>query len=196
MGRAVSVIRPPRWTALGSLSVVIGVFVVLNAACILLVAIGNITDFATNQAFVHHVLAMDTTNFGAEPGTGLDPNVMWRAVSASSLQNAAYVCIIVWESLAGIVLIAATAAWFIDRGSSYKRARALSTIGLLMIISLFVGGFVDIGGEWFQMWRSTRWNGSDTAFYNVVLASLPLILIHLPVTTCLCPTTGHLRAGS
>lgn len=77
--------RPPRWTALGSLPVVIGVFVFLNAGYIMLVAIGNITDFATNQAFVHHVLTMDTTNFGAEPGTGLDPNVMWRAVSASPL---------------------------------------------------------------------------------------------------------------
>nr|WP_255407247.1 DUF2165 domain-containing protein [Mycobacterium sp. AT1] len=178
--------RPPRWTALGSLPVVIGVFVFLNAGYIMLVAIGNITDFATNQAFVHHVLAMDTTNFGAEPGTGLDPNVLWRAASASPLQNAAYVCIIVWESLAGIVLIAATAAWFIDRGTCHQRARALSTIGLLMIISLFVGGFVDIGGEWFQMWRSTRWNGLDTAFRNIVLATLPLILIHLPVT-CRCP---------
>ena len=196
MGRPVSVIRPLRWTALGSLPVVIGVFVVLNAAYILLVAIGNLTDFATNQAFVHHVLAMDTTNFGAEPGTGLDPNVMWRAVSASSLQNAAYVCIIVWESLAGIVLLAATAAWFIDRGTCHTRARALSTIGLLMIISLFVGGFVDVGGEWFQMWRSTRWNGSDTAFRNIVLASVPLILIHLPETTCRCPTAGHLLDGS
>jgi len=162
----------------------------------MLVAVGNITDFATNQAFVHHVLVMDTTNFGAEPGTELDPNVMWRAVSASPLQNAAYVCIIVWESLAGLVLIAATAALVIDRGTCHTRARALSTIGLLMIIALFVGGFVDVGGEWFQMWRSTSWNGLDTAFRTIVVASLPLILIHLPATTCRCPTAGHLRNDS
>lgn len=188
--------KPPRWTALGSLPVVIGVFVVLNAGYIMLVAVGNITDFATNQAFVHHVLAMDTTNFGAQPGTGLDPNVMWRAATALPLQNAGYVCIIVWESLAGIVLVAATAAWFIERGTCYTPARALSTIGLLMIISLFMGGFIDIGGEWFQMWRSTSWNGLDTAFRNIVLASLPLILIHLPVTTWRCPTARHCRDDS
>ena len=194
--RAVSASRPPRWTALGSLPVVIGVLVVLNAGYIMLVAIGNITDFGTNQAFVHHVLTMDTTNFGARPGTALDPNVVWRAVSASPLQNAAYVCIIVWESLAGVVLVAATAAWFVDRGTCYARARALSTIGLLMIVALFVGGFIDIGGEWFQMWRSTSWNGLDTAFRNIVLASLPLILIHLPVTICRCPTAGHFRNDS
>jgi predicted small integral membrane protein len=192
----VSASKPPRWTALGSLPVVIGVFVVLNAGYIMLVAVGNMTDFATNQAFVHHVLAMDTTNFGAKPGTGLDPNVMWRAVTALPLQNAGYVCIIVWEALAGIVLVAATAAWFIERGTCYTRARALSTIGLLMIISLFIGGFIDVGGEWFQMWRSTSWNGLDTAFRNIVLASLPLILVHLPVTTWRCPTARHCRDDS
>jgi predicted small integral membrane protein len=192
----VSASKPPRWTALGSLPVVIGVFVALNAGYIMLVAVGNVTDFTTNQAFVHHVLAMDTTNFGARLGTALDPNVMWRAVSASPMQNAAYVCIVVWESLAGIVLVASTVAWIIERGTCYSRARALSTIGLLMIISLFIGGFIDIGGEWFQMWRSTSWNGLETAFRNSVLASLPLILIHLPVTTWRCPTARHCRHDS
>jgi predicted small integral membrane protein len=193
---AVSASRPPRWTALGSLPVVIGVFVVLNAGYIMLVAFGNITDFATNQAFVSHVLTMDTTNFGGKPGTGLDPNVMWRKISVLSLQNAGYVCIILWESIAGLVLTAATACWFVDRGTSYARARALSTIGLLMIIALFGGGFIDIGGEWFQMWRSTSWNGLDTAFRNVVLASLPLILIHLPVTTWRRPTARDFQDDS
>jgi predicted small integral membrane protein len=171
---------PPRWTALGSLPAVIAVFVVLNAAYLLLVAFGNITDFATNQAFVHHVLAMDTTNFGAPPGTGLDPNVMWHAVTALPLQNIGYACIILWELLAGFVLTAAFVLWIVERGTRHARARALSTIGLLMIVLLFVGGFIDVGGEWFAMWRSTSWNGLDTAFRNVVLASLPLILIHLP----------------
>ena len=39
------------------------------ALYILLVAFNNITDFGTNQAFVQHVFAMDTTNFGGKPGT-------------------------------------------------------------------------------------------------------------------------------
>jgi predicted small integral membrane protein len=178
----------PRWTALGSLPVVIAIFVILNAGYLGLVVFGNITDFAANQAFVRHVFAMDTTNYGAKPGADLDPNVMWRAVTAPPLQNAGYICIIVWESLAGIVLIAAFAAWIIERGTCYVRARALSTIGLLMIVLLFAGGFIDIGGEWFQMWRSTSWNGLNPAFHNIVLASLPLILIHLPADTWRRPT--------
>jgi predicted small integral membrane protein len=174
---------PSRWAALGSLPVVIAVFVGLNAAYLLLVAFGNICDFATNQAFLGHVFAMDTTNFGAKPGADLDPHVMWRAVTVAPLHNLVYVCIIAWELLAGVVLAAAFVVWIIERGTCYPRARALSTIGLLMIVLLFVGGFIDIGGEWFQMWKSTIWNGLDTALRNIVLASMPLILIHLPIAT-------------
>ena len=49
---------------------------------------------------------------------------------------------------------------------------ALSSIGLLMIVILFFGGFITVGGEWFSMWRSTAWNGLDPAFRNAVLAAL------------------------
>jgi predicted small integral membrane protein len=105
---------------------------------------------------------------------------MWRAVTDTPLQNAGYVAIIVWEALAGVILFTAFVLWIRERGTTFTRARALSSIGLLMIVVLFVGGFIDIGGEWFQMWRSTAWNGLDTAFRTIVLAALPLILIHLP----------------
>jgi predicted small integral membrane protein len=173
----------PRWAALGSLPVVIAVLVGLNAVYLMVAAFGNISDFATNQAFVHHVLAMDTTNFGARAGTELDPNVMWRAVTAVPLLDIAYVCIIAWEVLAGLVLATAFVSWIVERGTCYPRARALSTIGLMMIMLLFAGGFIDVGGEWFQMWKSTTWNGLDTALRVIVLASLPLLLTHLPAPT-------------
>src|ERR1700712_1559927 len=65
--------RRQRWMAMDTLFTVGGVLLGLNALHILLVAFGNITDFATNQAFVQHVLSMDTTNFGAPEGQGLDP---------------------------------------------------------------------------------------------------------------------------
>jgi len=68
------------------------------AAYYLLVAIGNITDFGTNQQFVIHIFEMDTT-FS-------DEDVMWRAVGSSALQNLAYLLIIAWE-----VLIAAVLVW-------------------------------------------------------------------------------------
>ncbi|WP_139415783.1 DUF2165 domain-containing protein [Agromyces laixinhei] len=168
------------WLALGTLPVVAVVLVALNGLYILLVAFGNITDFGTNQAFVHHVLAMDTTNFGAPAGEDLDPDVMWRAITDPVLQNIGYVGVIVWESATAIALIAAVVFWIRERHHGYRVARALSTIGLLMLLALFMGGFITIGGEWFQMWKSTSWNGLDPAFRNSVLALIALVIIHLP----------------
>jgi len=166
--------------ALGTLPVVAAVLVALNALYLLLVAFGNITDFDTNQAFVHHVLSMDTTNFGQPAGTDLDPHVMWRAITSPILQNILYVLLIAWEAAAGILLAVAVVFWIRERGTGYRVARRLSTIGLLMLLLLFFGGFTVIGGEWFQMWTSTAWNGEDPAFRNSVLALLTVIVIHLP----------------
>jgi predicted small integral membrane protein len=170
----------PRWLAMGSLFTAGGVLVGLNALFILLVAFVNITDFETNQAFVHHVLSMDTANFGAPVGQGLDSAVMWHAIGSSPLQNAAYVGIIAWELLAGVALAAATIWWFAGAVRRRTRARALATIGLTMIVALFVGGFLAVGGEWFQMWRSSDWNGSEAAFRSAVVALFALIVVHLP----------------
>lgn len=169
-----------RALSLGTLPVVCTVLVGLNALYLLIVAFGNITDFATNQAFVHHVLSMDTTNFATKPGVGLDPHTIWRAITATWLQNTLYVILIAWEVATGMILAIATVLWIRGGRTGYHAARRLSTIGLLMLVLLFFGGFTDIGGEWFQMWTSTLWNGEDPAFRNSVLAVLTLVIIHLP----------------
>ncbi|WP_418961561.1 DUF2165 domain-containing protein [Streptomyces tritici] len=138
-----------------------------------LVAFGNITDFGTNQQFVQHVLSMDTTF--------KDPDLMWRAIESPALQNAAYVAIIVWETLAAVVLLAATWFWITGlRRDAYDRARAASTVGLVMVLLLFGLGFLAIGGEWFAMWQSSDWNGLDAAARNVALAAFTLLVVHLP----------------
>jgi predicted small integral membrane protein len=154
--------------------------VALNALYISLVAFGNITDFDSNRAFVHHVLAMDTTNFGAPAGTGLDHRVMWRAITGPGLQDLAYIGVIVWETAAALVLGCAVGSWVRGRRRGYGDARALSTIGLLMIIALFAGGFIAVGGEWFAMYRSTDWNGLEPAFRNSVLALATILVIRQP----------------
>jgi predicted small integral membrane protein len=171
---------PTRRYAVDTLQFVCLVLVALNGLYVLLVAFGNITDYPANQAFVQHVLAMDTTNFGAPPGTGLDPRVVWRAITDPGLQNAAYLAVIVWEAATAIVLTAAVVLWVRERGTARPTARTAATIGLLMILALFFGGFIVVGGEWFQMWRSTAWNGLDPAFRNSVLALATLVLLHLP----------------
>ncbi len=168
------------WERLGTLPVAAAMLVGLNGLYVALVAFGNITDFDTNRAFVQHVLAMDTTNFGAEPGTNLDPDVMWRAIESEWLQDVAYLAIIAWETATALVLLGSLVFWSRDGASGYRRARALSTVGLLMLVLLFLGGFIAIGGEWFQMWKSQAWNGLDPAFRNASLAIGALIVVHLP----------------
>ena len=170
------------WMRFGTLPVAAFVLVALNGIYLAFVAFGNITDPGTNWAFVQHVLSMDTTNFGATPGTGLDPDVMWRAIDNETIQRIAYIGLIVWEVLTCIVLLAAAAiaGQEAGTGAGFRRSRALGTIGLTMMLLLFFGGFIVIGGEWFQMWKSTAWNCLDPAFRNSTLALVTLVLLHLP----------------
>ncbi|MEU1401553.1 DUF2165 domain-containing protein [Streptomyces sp. NPDC005728] len=146
-----------------------GVLTGILALYIALVALGNITDFGTNQQFVRHVLAMDTTF--------KDDNLMWRAITSTALQDTAYVAIIVWESVAALVLIGGTYLW-VRRDAA--RARRFSTYGLLMLVLLFGAGFIAIGGEWFAMWQSKTWNGLDAATRVFLLSGVALIVNHLP----------------
>jgi predicted small integral membrane protein len=169
-----SVERPSGLLRLGTLPVAVAVLTLITAAYYLLVALGNITDFGTNQQFVVHVFEMDTT-FD-------DPDVMWRAIDSSAIQNLAYLLIIAWEVLIAAVLVWAFVAWVaaLRAGRGYERPRRLSTLGWIMILLLFASGFIVIGGEWFQMWQSQDWNGLDPALQNVVIAGLALIIAHLP----------------
>ena len=139
------------------------------ALYIALVAFGNITDFGTNQQFVRHVLAMDTTF--------KDEDLMWRAITSKGLQDAAYVAIIIWETVAALVLIYGTWLW---ARRDDARARRFSTYGLLMLMLLFGAGFIAIGGEWFSMWQSGDWNGLDAATRVFLFSGVVLIVNHLP----------------
>ena len=186
---------PPRqagFGALGALPVACAVVTAIGALYILLTAVGNIVDFPTNEAFVRHVLAMDTTNFGAAPGTELDEHVMWRAITSPAAQTAAYLLIIAWECLSAAVLVYAAILWLgALRSRRFDRPRHMSTIGFLMLLILFMGGFITIGGEWFQMWRSDEWNGLQPAFQNTVLALFGIVLVHLPSPAWAAMTAPH-----
>jgi predicted small integral membrane protein len=163
-------VRSPR-----ALSAASAVLTGTMALYIALVAFGNITDFGTNQQFVRHVLAMDTTF--------KDDDLMWRAIESTALQDTAYIAIIVWETLAAFVLLAATAMWGMSlrgSGTGIRRARQAGTVGLLMLMLLFGAGFIAIGGEWFSMWQSKQWNGLEAATRVFVLSGIVLLLTHLP----------------
>ncbi|MFD8237108.1 DUF2165 domain-containing protein [Streptomyces sp. NPDC059696] len=155
-------------TSRGTLSLAATLLTATIALYMALVAFGNITDFGTNQQFVRHVLAMDTTF--------KDEDLMWRAVTSRGLQDAAYVGIIVWETLAALVLIYGSWLW-IRRDD--LRARQVSGYGLLMVMLLFGAGFIAIGGEWFSMWQSENWNGLDAATRIFLFSGVVLIVNQL-----------------
>jgi len=154
---------------LGTHRTAITVLAAITGLYMALVVFNNITDFGTNKDFVVHVLAMDTTF--KTPGT------IWRAITSEGWAVAAYIAIIVWETLTAIALITSVIAWIRDPGGW---ARRLTSLGLLMMIALFGLGFIVIGGEWFQMWQSSKWNGIEAAFRNVMIASAALVVTLLP----------------
>ncbi|MFD7689978.1 DUF2165 domain-containing protein [Streptomyces sp. NPDC059781] len=160
----------PTTTSRGALPLTAMLLTASVALYMALVALGNITDFGTNQDFVRHVLAMDTTF--------KDDDLMWRAITNEGVQDAAYVAIIVWETAAALVLAYGTWLW---ARPDHAHARRVSTYGLLMVMLLFGAGFMAIGGEWFAMWQSEDWNGLDAALRVFVLSGVVLLVNHLPV---------------
>jgi predicted small integral membrane protein len=106
-----------------------------------------------------------------------DPDLMGRAITSTGLQDTAYVAIIVWETVAALVLIGGTALWAWRKDDL---ARRVSTYGLLMLLLLFGAGFIAIGGEWFAMWQSKTWNGLEAATRVFLLAGVALIVNLLP----------------
>jgi predicted small integral membrane protein len=134
----------------------------------LIVAYDNIIDYGTNQAFVQHVLGMDTTF----PGSLL----RGRAITDPTLQRLGYAGIIAGEALTGLLCLIGGLSMLRHARNPVRFALckpwivAGGTIGFLV----WFLGFMVIGGEWFQMWQSQSWNGQQAAFrfYMTILAVL------------------------
>ncbi len=59
----------------------------------------------------------------------------------------------------------------------FERARRISVLGLLMSILLWAGAFLTIGGEWFAMWQSEKWNGTEAAMRNFMVSGIALVIV-------------------
>ncbi len=124
-----------------------------------LVTFDNITDYATNFAFVRHVLSMDTTF----PGNAL----MWRAITTPTLWHAAYWLIILGEALTCAAYTIATGSLIAalhSTGAAFNRAKRFLYVATGLGFLVWFTGFMVIGGEWFAMWQSPTWNGQQAAF--------------------------------
>lgn len=142
------------------------------ALLVSLVAFGNLTDYGSNFAFVHHVLAMDTIFPGA--------TIRYRAITTPWLQHAAYALIIATQLVTAALLWAgAWRMWLRRRAPAalFVRAKGLATAGLSLGVLLWLAGFMAVGGEWFGMWMSSQWNGVETSFRLVALLLGALIYL-------------------
>jgi predicted small integral membrane protein len=142
------------------------------AAFATLVAFGNITDYGTNFVFVQHVLSMDSVF----PGS----SITYRAITSPVLHHAAYVIIIAAEAgtaalcwMGAIALLRERRA----RADAFNRAKAWSIAGLTLGFLVWQLGFMTVGGEWFGMWQSAKWNGVPSAFRFVMVIIAVLIFV-------------------
>jgi predicted small integral membrane protein len=139
-----------------------------------LVSFGNLTDYGSNLTFVQHVFLMDTTF----PGNAN----MYRAISSPVVQNAGYMLIIALETATAVCCwIGAINIWRARRaaGPAFTQAKRMAIAGLTLGFLTWQVSFMSIGGEWFDMWMSTTWNGEESAFRFFATFALVLIFVSL-----------------
>ena len=155
---------------MGSIEIAKTSVVAMIGVWMVLVAITNVFDYGTNFAFVQHVMSMDTT-FGR-------PGVMWRAIGSTPLHHAAYITIIMWELVGGLLCLggAVMLARAIGRTPrEFDEAKTVAVAGLAVAVALWTVAFLIVGGEWFVMWQSAQWNGQQAAFRSSVMTLIALV---------------------
>ncbi|MBR9857502.1 MAG: DUF2165 domain-containing protein [Gammaproteobacteria bacterium] len=139
-----------------------------------LVAFGNITDYDTNFAFVHHVFLMDTIF--------PDAGIRYRAIEANWVHHLGYIGIIMLESLTSLLcLLGAWRLWRNRRETAqvFNRSKGLAVIGLTLGFLTWQVAFMSVGGEWFGMWMSSQWNGVPDAFrFFMTILGVLIYLVH------------------
>src|SRR5271154_1504316 len=142
------------------------------AAYYLLVAFNNVLDYGTNFAYVKHVMSMDSIAF--------DPHVAWHAITSTAAHHLAYVGIIVWEALAGVLCgVGAVRMRLRIRAEEFRGAKAWALGGLWVGAFLWGLAFITIGGEWFMMWESAAWNGETAAFRMFTVNGVALLFLYV-----------------
>jgi predicted small integral membrane protein len=137
-----------------------------------ILVLDNITDYDSNYQFVRHVLMMDST-FPGNHG-------MWRAVNSPLVHTVFYIGIIAWESVTmllcwwgGVRLLKSYRA---DR-AQFAAAQNLAVIALTTSLLMWLVAFLDVGGEWFLMWQSQKWNGQEAAFRMFTIVGMVFLIV-------------------
>ncbi len=137
-----------------------------------ILVLNNITDYGSNHEFVRHVLMMDST-FPGNHG-------MWRAVNSAKIHTVFYLGIIAWESVTmvlcwwgGVQLLKSYRA----DGAQFAAAQNVTVIALTTSLLMWLVAFLDVGGEWFLMWQSQRWNGQEEAFRMFAIVGVVFLVV-------------------
>lgn len=145
--------------------IISAILVLIIGVNLFIIALNNILDYNSNWEFVKHVLLMDTTF--------PDNKLQWRSIHSESIQTIFYFFIIASEITASILCLAG--AFKIYKSQEF----GLANYGLTLSILIWLGAFITIGGEWFLMWQSSSWNGTDAALRYFLTSSVVLIYITL-----------------
>ena len=145
----------------------------------LFVLMGNLMDYDSNYQFVKHVLSMDTTFEGNA--------LMWRAITVPWMWTVGYIGIILAEAVFAALGLIGGIKLFLRRdadAATFNRAKSWGYGAYGVGFLIWFIGFIVIGSEWFAMWKSSTWNGKDTAMPLAILWAGFAVLLALsdPVT--------------
>ncbi|HYA80238.1 MAG TPA: DUF2165 family protein, partial [Methylocystis sp.] len=62
-------------------------------------------------------------------------------------------------------------------GRVFDAAKGIAILGLVAAFSIYFFGFMAIGGEWFEMWRSQGWNMQEAAFRFIGSIGVVLLFV-------------------
>ena len=135
-----------------------------------LVVLNNVTDPDANYQFVRGVFSMENI-FSGETNR-------WRALSADGLVLMGFIFIVSLEAIIALLLWRGSFGMLRSQNASneaYLNSKKYTTLGLGLGILLWFTLFITIGGEWFLMWQSEKWNALPTAFSLTIIFFLFLL---------------------
>lgn len=140
------------------------------------IAFNNLTDYNSNLFFVQGVFSMeDTFSY---------PVNSWRAVQSPALIHVGYWSIILTEMIAALCLWIGLVRMILNRTfttEQFSPGNAWVIRGLMLALLLWFFGFVIVGGEWFLMWQSEKFNAQPTAFQLAIFYLLLLMYYSRPI---------------
>lgn len=127
---------------------------------LLAVVFNNVTDYNSNFQFVHMVAKMEDTFSYASNG--------WRSIQHPAIHHLMYIFIIIWEFSIMFLLLRGAYQMLKSIHTSaedFKKSKSLTSVGLTLGVVLWFFVFITVGGEWFLMWQSSKWNAQTNAFF-------------------------------